>query len=86
MPTSTLSPLAATRVRDVLVFEEPHVTVALRAARGGGGDHQVAVLALPYVSRTYERTDRYKHALDTALAEAARWARTCPLRRLSSFF
>lgn len=73
IPTSTLSPLAATRVRDVLVLEEPRL-VMIRTEH-----EQAVVVGLPYVSRAFERTDRYRRALDNVIAEAACWASRAPV-------
>lgn len=68
-PTSTLSPLRAARAPHVLVLEEP---TAYRV-----GD--LTVLALPYVSRAYERTDAYNRALGDALEAAERAAANSPV-------
>lgn len=68
-PTSTLSPLRVARPQHVVVLEEP-TTYRM-------GD--VALLALPYVSRAFERTDAYRRALDDALEAALKAARHSPL-------
>lgn len=72
-PTSTLSGLRVAGSRFVAVLEEP---TCYRVTRR---DESVAVLALPYVSRAYERTDAYRQALDGALEAALRAARDSPV-------
>jgi len=59
-PMSTLSPLRVTDPRCVRVLEAPTVLEL----------GQVAYLALPYVSRAYERTDDYRRALGEAFERA----------------
>lgn len=68
-PTSTLSPLAVAGPRAVAVLEEPTLY------RLGG----VAFLALPYVSRAFERTDGYRRTYDDAIEAALKAARSSPL-------
>jgi len=72
-PTSTLSPLRVARSPGVLVLEEPTAWSMVHAGQ------RVLFLALPYVSRAYERTDDYKRALGGALEAAEKAARNSPV-------
>lgn len=68
-PTSTLSGLRVVEPHGVTIHEEPSCW--------GHGD--VALLALPYVSRAYEKTDFYRRCLDMSLEAALRASRSRPL-------
>lgn len=72
-PTSTLSGLRVAGDSATLVLEAPSCHGIVR------GSQHVALLALPYVSRAYERTDGYRRALDDALEAALRAARNSPV-------
>lgn len=64
-PLSTLSPLKAMNIRDIDVFDVPSAFVHAKTDL-----ERVVVLALPYVSRAFERTKAYAEAYDAAFATA----------------
>lgn len=72
-PTSTLSGLDVAGDPSVEVFERPTCYGVTRQ------NQHAALLALPYVSRSYERTDDYRRSLEVALEAALRAARNSPL-------
>lgn len=70
-PCSTLSGLRV--ASEVKVLEEP-TCYAVTSKQ-----ESVAILALPYISRAYERSDRYRKSLDDAFEASLRAARHSPL-------
>lgn len=68
-PTSTLTGLRVSRPVDAVVLESP--SAYMKAG--------VCFLALPYVSRAYEKTAAYQRALDESLEAAFKAARNSPV-------